>query len=163
MCSSDLNPAGLAGVVLLSPYFQLGFKPPAHKVVAAKLVNGWLAWLPVPSEVRIEDLTHDVQQQAATRADPLYLSIATPRWFLESTAAQEAVPSLAAHVKVPTLVAVGLQDRVASPAAGKAFYAALSVADRRLIEYPEMRHELLNELGREAVFRDISDWISLHL
>jgi len=26
-----------------------------------------------------------------------------------------------------------------------------------------MRHEPLNELGREEVFRDISGWISAHL
>ena len=37
-------------------------------------------------------------------------------------------------------------------------FAKLSIADKTIVEYPEMLHALSIELGREEVFRDILDW-----
>ena len=39
----------------------------------------------------------------------------------------------------------------------------LTTPDRRLREWPSMRHEIFNELGKEDVYAETSRWISEHL
>ena len=42
--------------------------------------------------------------------------------------------------------------------AGRKIFAKLSLADKTIIEYPDMRHALSIERGRESVFEDILAW-----
>ncbi|MCE9672722.1 lysophospholipase [Myxococcus stipitatus] len=154
---------GLSGLVLSAPYFKLAITPPAVKVLAARAVGKVVPWLGIDSGLKVEDLTTDVEVQRITREDPLYLTVATPRWFVESTRAQEDVLPLASKIRVPLFVLCGAADGVASPAAAKAFFEAAGSTDKKFLEYPGMKHEPLNEVGRADVFRDISGWISAHL
>ncbi len=41
-------------------------------------------------------------------------------------------------------------------------YRKLGIEDITLKLYPEGRHEMLNEINRNEVFRDIADWLSKH-
>jgi lysophospholipase len=154
---------GLSGLVLSAPYLRLALTPPALKVLAARLVSPVLPWLPIKSGLKAADLTRDEAIQAATLADPLYLDIATPRWFTESTRAQVQALGTGPSVKVPLLLVCGEKDGVASTVASRAFLESVASADKTYKEYPGMRHEPLTEVGRDEVFRDISGWISKHL
>jgi alpha-beta hydrolase superfamily lysophospholipase len=154
---------GLAGVVLSAPYFKLAITPPAMKLLAARAVGRLVPWLALKTELTVEDLSKDPEVQRATRADPLYLGIATPRWFLESTKAQAEALLLAPKIQAPLFVLCGAEDTVAAPAAARVFFETAGAADKKFKEYPGMRHEPLNEVGRAEVFRDISGWISAHL
>ncbi|MDY7229457.1 alpha/beta hydrolase [Hyalangium rubrum] len=154
---------GLAGVVLSAPYFKLAITPPAAKVLAARVVGKVVPWLPIATELKIEDLTRDTDVQQATREDPLYIRTVTPRWFIESTQAQAEAMAMAIRVTAPIFIFCGSDDGVAAPVAARFFFEALGSSDKKFKEYPGMRHEPLNELGRAEVFRDISGWISAHL
>ncbi|HSP80240.1 MAG TPA: lysophospholipase [Myxococcaceae bacterium] len=154
---------GLTGLVLSAPYFQLALTPPASKVLAARLVGQLIPWMPIKTELKPEDLSRDEAVQREVRQDPLYNSIVTPRWFLESSEAQSRVMPLAPELKTPLFQLCGAEDGVASTSASRRFFEAVGSADKVYKEYPGMRHEPLNELGREEVHRDISGWISAHL
>ncbi|MFY2557716.1 lysophospholipase [Corallococcus terminator] len=154
---------GLSGLVMSGPYFKLALTPPAVKVMAARAVGSLVPWLGLSSGLKIEDLSKDPEVQRATREDPLYLSIATPRWFIESTKAQAEAMLLAPKIQVPLFVLCGAEDGVAAPSAARVFFETAGSADKKFKEYPGMRHEPLNEVGRAEVFRDISGWISAHL
>jgi lysophospholipase len=154
---------GLAGLVLSGPYFKLAITPPTTKVLAARMVGKVVPWLPVQTELKPEDLTRDPEIQRATREDPLYIRTVTPRWFIESTRAQAEALALAVRVSAPIFIFCGSEDGVAAPAAARSFFEKVGSTDKKFKEYPGMRHEPLNELGREEVFRDISGWISAHL
>jgi alpha-beta hydrolase superfamily lysophospholipase len=154
---------GVSGAVLSAPYFKLAITPPTPKVLAARVVGKVVPWLPIPSELKIENLTRDPDIQRATSADPLYIRTVTPRWFIESTRAQVEAMALAIRVTAPIFILCGSADGVAAPAAARSFFETVGSADKKFKEYPGMRHEPLNELGREEVFRDISGWISAHL
>ena len=52
---------------------------------------------------------------------------------------------------------------MASVETGRAFFEAVGSKDKVYKVYPGMRHEPLNELGKEEVQGDISNWISAHL
>ncbi|MBN1207396.1 MAG: lysophospholipase [Myxococcaceae bacterium] len=154
---------GVAGLVLSAPYFKLAIVPPAAKVFAARLVGKVLPWLPIPSELKPEDLTRDPEIVRATQQDPLYIRTVTPRWFIQSTQAQAEALAQAIRVTAPIFIFCGSNDGVAAPAAARSFFETVGSTDKSFKEYPGMLHEPLNEVGRAEVFRDISGWISAHL
>jgi alpha-beta hydrolase superfamily lysophospholipase len=154
---------GMAGLILSAPYFKLAIIPPATKVMAARLVGKVVPWLPIPNELKPEQLTRDPEIVRATHADPLYIRTVTPRWFIESTQAQAQALEQAVRVTAPIFIFCGSNDGVAAPAAARSFFAKVGSTDKKFKEYPGMLHEPMNELGREEVFRDISNWISAHL
>ncbi len=119
--------------------------------------------MPIKSELTPEHLSRDEAVQEAVRQDPLYNTLVTPRWFIESTQAQSQVMTLASKVKVPLFMLCGSEDGVASVAAGRQFFDAVGSQDKVYKAYPGMRHEPLNEIGKAEVHRDICNWISAHL
>jgi len=64
---------------------------------------------------------------------------------------------------LPVLVICGAADGIASTETTREFFQRLVSADKQYKEYPGMRHEVVNEIGKELVWKDISGWISKHL
>jgi alpha-beta hydrolase superfamily lysophospholipase len=62
-------------------------------------------------------------------------------------------------MRVPLLMLHGTADRLTSPTATRAFYEAVASADKQLLLYEGGHHELFNDIGRERVLDDVSDWI----
>lgn len=156
------KPEGLAGLVLSSPFYQLAFEPPALKLLAAKLIKGLLPGLHLGNELDPAQLSRDEAWQKTTAADPLYLHVTTPRWFFETGAAQQALAGRGRELTSPLLVLAGAEDPIASMPAAKAFFETVASQDKTWKEYAGMRHEVLNELGKEQLIDDISRWISAH-
>lgn len=157
------KPEGLAGVILSAPYLKLALKPSAMKIFSAKVVGRVLPWMPVKTELTPEDLTCNVEEQRLVAKDPLYNRTVTPRWFNESNAAQLEAVKAGPSLTLPIFVLCGEKDGVASPEAARAFFETIGATDKRFKQYPNMRHEPLNEVGQAEVWADISGWISAHL
>jgi len=157
------KPEGLAGWILSAPYLKLALKPPAAKVLGAKVVGKLVPWMPIKTEISPRDLTRDEEFQRTTAQDPLYLKIVTPRWFNESNRAQEEVARAGAAVTWPTYLFCGAEDPLASTPAAREFFDTIAAPDKTIKVYPGMRHECMNELGKEEVWRDVAGWISAHL
>jgi alpha-beta hydrolase superfamily lysophospholipase len=153
------RPDAVRGVVLASPYFRLKLKVSPLKIVAGKLMSRVFPSLPMRNELKPEQLTRDVRIQTATRADPLYLHIATPRWFTESSAAQETVLRRATEFVTPFLLLFGGADPIADPAAGREFYEHATSKDKQHKQYDGFLHELFHEPERDVVFRDVVGWL----
>ncbi|MHB1844471.1 MAG: alpha/beta hydrolase [Deltaproteobacteria bacterium] len=151
------------GAVLSAPYLKLAFEPPKLKVFAAKAIGKIVPWLPVKNELSVEMLTHDLEIQQATARDPLYNRTTTPRWFQESTRTQGEVLARAAEYRWPSLVLVGSDDPIASPAATRDFYERAGSPDKKLVVYDGWRHEIMNEVGREKVQAEILRWLDERL
>lgn len=153
------KPEAVRGAVFSSPYFRLKLQVPAVKIMAGKLFSKLLPGLPMKSELKVDQLTRDVAIQDATKADPLYLRIATPRWFTESSAAQETVLRRATEFVASFLLLVGGADGVADPAAGREFYEHATSKDKQLKQYDGLLHELFHEPERDLVFKDVVGWL----
>jgi len=154
-----------AGAVFASPYLRLARPPPPLKVAIGRAIGLAIPWIRLPSGLRIEDLTRDPGWRVATRRDPLYRTIATPRWFDESNAAQALALAEAGRIAAPSLVLVPEADAIASPDAARAFFAALGAADKRFVTYAGARHELFHELPdtrREAI-AEVERFVSARL
>jgi alpha-beta hydrolase superfamily lysophospholipase len=152
----------VAGFVLSSPYFRLALRPPAAKVLAAKLVGRLVPWLPVDSGLDVRDLTGDEELQRWTERDPLYGRKTTPRWYEESTRAQGEALRRAPEFAAPLLVLAAGADRIADAAAARAFVDAAGSRDKRLVVYDGFRHEIFNEVRRAEPIGEAVAWLSAH-
>jgi lysophospholipase len=130
------------------------------KIAAGKLLSRVLPSLPMRNELKAEQLTRDVEIQNATRRDPLYQQIATPRWFTESSAAQEACLRRATEFVTPFLLLFGGADPIADPAAGREFFEHATSKDKQHKQYDGLLHELFHEPERDMVFRDVIGWLN---
>ena len=104
-------------------------------------------------------LSRDPVMVEETRNDPLCKQIATPRWFFEARKAQANTYPLAKRFKLPMLMLIAGDDTIADARASIGFFENAASANKTIKHYPEHRHELLRELGREDSFQHILDWI----
>ena len=154
---------GLRGLVISSPYLGLAFTPPGWKTMPAVLLSKIAPDLPIPTGLASADLSRDPAWQRATDDDPLYGRKGTPRWYTEHTQAQRDVLAAGARLQIPVLLLLPGEDPIASAPVSRRWFEALTTPDRRLREWPSMRHEIFNEIGKEEVYAETSRWISEHL
>ncbi len=150
------------GLVLSSPYLRLAMKPPAVKVISARLVGRIVPWLPVSTGIDVADLTGDPELRRWTEQDPLYGRTTTPRWFDASTRAQEEVLERAPELTAPVLVLAAGADRLADATATERWFARLGSSDKQLRVYAGFRHELFNEVERDRPIGEAIAWLSAH-
>jgi alpha-beta hydrolase superfamily lysophospholipase len=68
--------------------------------------------------------------------------------------------SQADAIQVPLLMLLGEQDSLIDPGASQELFERVGSEDKTLRIYAQMRHELLNELGREQVLTDLAGWLT---
>ena len=153
------DPEAVRGAVFSSPYFRLKLHVSPLKILAGKLVANLIPALPMRNELKPEQLTRDVAIQEATRKDPLYQQIATPRWFTESSKAQETVLRRATEFVTPLLLLCGGADSIADPKAAREFFDHATSKDKQFKQYDGLLHEIFHEPERDVVFRDLIGWL----
>lgn len=151
-------PSRVVGAVLSSPFLRLRQKVNPVKTAVAQIAGRLLPTLSMPNELRIEDLTHDPGKLAERRIDTLCHEVASSRWFTEMLEAQEWVREFIVKMKVPTLWLVAGGDRIADPATTRQVHARVR-APSIYREFPEMHHEVFNEVGRGTAFDLIREFV----
>ena len=157
------NLEGVSGCIFTAPYFRSLMHVPAYKIIAARLVNPILPWLPIPNGLKAEWMSRDDSQLQETSHDPLVLHTATPRWYLTCHALQPEVLRQADRFTLPLLILAGDDDPLADPRAAHEFYDRAASADKTFRLYPEHRHELLHEIDRETIYGHILEWLEERL
>jgi len=150
----------LAGLILSSPGLGVGMEVPLFKRMLASLASRVLPDLSLPSGIPTEWLTADPEMASRANADPLVVRNGTARWLVETYRTQNLVEGGAASITVPTLILVAGDERLVSTEATRSFHDRLGTGDRTWIDYPGLRHELFNELGRAQVLADLAAWVA---
>src|SRR5262249_19121647 len=104
-------------------------------------------------------MTRDPEQQREHQTDPLRHSRISPPFFFGMKAAAERVIERAGAITLPVLMLLGGSDPVIDAGTSEGVFGCLGSTDKALRVYPEMLHEPLNELGRDAVFSDMDAWL----
>jgi lysophospholipase len=159
------HPGGLAGVVASSPYLAVhpASAPSLLKLAAASVLLRVGPGFLVPSGIDTRLLSHDPQVERDYRADPLVSRKVSPAWFRAARAAQDELRGGAARLAVPALVMAAGGDRLVDPAAIRAWAQETHAAPVAFVEWPEMLHELLNEVVREEVLARVAGWMDERL
>jgi alpha-beta hydrolase superfamily lysophospholipase len=150
---------GVAGAILSAPYLGLAITPNPLQVWAAKAVGRFVPYFPQKLPIPPEDLTRDQTEQSKVKNDPLYNRTLTVGWFVEANKAQVEAWKLGEKIQLPLFLILGDHDRVASSDSSREFFQTIGSQEKMMKVYPGMRHEPLNEVGREQVWKDIFEWI----
>jgi alpha-beta hydrolase superfamily lysophospholipase len=150
-----------AGLICESFSYEL----PAPDFALAAL-KGLSHILPHAHVVRLknEDFSRDPTVVRTMNEDSLTIGEVQPtQTIAEMTRAGERLKELFARITLPVLILHGTADKVAKPSGSQHFYAAAGSSDKTLKLYEGHFHDLLNDIGKDAVISDISLWIDSRL
>jgi len=154
--------AGFAGAVLSAPALGVAVEAPRWKVALAGVLTHLLPALPFSNHIDPALLSHDEEYVRRYRDDPLVHPRITPRLYTEIVAATRLAVEEAPRISVPLLFVVPGDDRIVRSAATEALARSLR-GNVTVRVYPGFYHEVLNEVERERVVRDITAWIAPRL
>lgn len=154
------DPGALRGLVMSSPFFGLQMKAPWIKIKAAQAMSKLAPAVGIPTGLDPNHVSHDPEVVAAYAADPLNVTVASGRWFTETMAAQDDALARARDVRLPVLLEMAGDDRIASLAAARNVFERLGSPDRTWRVYPGLFHEIWFELENEAPLGDLEQWLA---
>ena len=150
-------PDAVRGAALSSPPIDLAEDLPWWKRRLFETLARAVPRTSLPRRSLVENLTRDPARIAAWRADRLRHARISPRAMMGIDRAMEAARAAPLEVSLPLLLLIAPEDRVTSADAALR-WAAETGADVTLVEVPDARHEILNDLGRDAAYERICDW-----
>ena len=151
---------GLSGAVILSPWLRLAFSPPKWRVLLAKAALFVVPGLCQKTPSDASQLSRDLEHLAAMPNPELCHDVISGRFFFAIEKAGAQVLERASELQLPILLIHGAEDSVTCPNATTLLKERVASQDKTLIIYPEARHETHNDLGRERVLTDVTEWIT---
>ena len=153
------KPGLFRGMICMSPGFGslLKFSFLDYvKMISARFYNSKKQFaMPFTNEM----CTRDPECLKIIENDRLEHRFATPRLLQSILLGQISSKLLKHRVKTDTLFLLPGKDTFVNSAVSKKIFEGIKFEHKHIIEYPEMRHSLNMELGREDVFTDLLKWI----
>jgi alpha-beta hydrolase superfamily lysophospholipase len=123
------------------------------------------AWKKLPGATGYEWLSRDVEIQKKFVADPLtFLAQAMQVFGVRNSLQLFGTPSKEIRSDLPILIQVGEADPIGGERSNKALVKAYrknaEIDDIELFVYNECRHEIYNELNKDAIIEDLVSWIN---
>lgn len=152
----------LNGAVVTGPWLKLAFDPSPSKVFMGRIINRIYPKFMNKRPMVAEHLTSDPEMAKRYVEDPLRHGDISVRFFFDVKKAGLWALEHAGELSVNLLLMHGGEDQVTSTLASKQF-AQRAGSLCTFVEWPDYRHELHNELGREKVFAAMRQWLSKHM
>ena len=106
-------------------------------------------------------ISRDPAVVADYRADPLVHHGKLPaRTAAEIADTTDAFPEQVPGITVPTLIMYGTEDRLCDPAGSLMIGERIGTADKTVLAYDGLYHEIFNEPERETVLDDLCSWLA---
>jgi len=145
--------------VFSSPYLGLKMKVPAWKNALGKALGALYPRLSLSNDIPPEFIVKDPEALKIYKADRRQLPNVTAGYHrgavLNQKLAQEGAPSFT----LPLLLMLSKEDPFTDPDPMRSFYEHIGSGAKRLVEYENKHHEILQEPGREELYETIYDWI----
>lgn len=156
-------PANVRGLMLSSPALGPGEPVAPWMMAAGRWVSRWLPKVPV-FKVDPALISRDKRVVEAARQDPLNAYRGTPaRTAAELLDAMARIHANADALQLPLYVFHGTADRLTAPWASEQFHGNAGSKDKTLRLYPGGFHETLNDLDRQTVIDELTQWLLRHL
>ncbi len=153
-----LHPGKFDGQVLIAPAFKNGMKFPLGAYVKLVLFLLFNPTLMVDVPFTSEMVTRDPEYLQVMNANPDEIREASLKCLFNFLPEQARSWRIAQKLVTPTLFLIPGIDHLVDEKANRKMFKRLSLADKTLLDYPDMLHALSIDLGREKVFRDVLDW-----
>jgi acylglycerol lipase len=110
--------------------------------------------------LHMKDFTRDPAALKLLEDDPLTKGEVQPAMTVAALVrADERLRDSFDQIKVPLLILHGTADKATVCAGSEFFHAHAGAKDKTLKLYKDHYHDLLNDIGKEAVLADISGWL----
>lgn len=116
--------------------------------------------LPNKSDLGSHVLTHDIEMAQKRDSDMLISPQVTISWTHEFLKARRKAFAESSKLLCPVGIFQAGDDRVVSAGQAERFYNQLSKEKSFFKLYPKLFHEILNEVEREHVLRDMLDFVA---
>ena len=114
--------------------------------------------------LKMKDFTRDPEALAVLEADPLTKDESQPAATVAALVrADERLHDNFEQITLPVLILHGTEDHATVCRGSEYFHAHAGSADKTLKLYEGHYHDLLNDIGKEAVIADILGWIEARL
>lgn len=152
----------IAGAVITGPWLKLAFQPPRLQVVLGRIVERLYPRYTNARPMVAEHLTSDPEMVRRYVEDPLGHGSITAAFFFGVQRAGLWALAHASELTIPLLLLHGGNDKVTSISASRKFAEqAGSLCEFR--EWPDYRHELHNETGRDKVLAAVIGWMDARI
>ncbi len=149
----------LAGLIVSNPALAISAPVPRAKILLGRVLLALAPGVTLAGKLDASHMTRDPEMQLQHLTDPLRHSrVSAPLYFGMAGSGAKLVGD-AQGVRLPLLMILGEADPVIDPTVSIQVFERFTSPDKTLKVYPEMRHEPLNELGREQVLADLEAWI----
>lgn len=146
-------------IALSSPLLGFGLTVPAHKDLAARVLNRFLPGVTLFNEIRYDDLTRDREWLKTYPADTLRHDKISPALYLGMIENMAYVRASAAKIRLPILIQAAGKEKIVSRPAIEEFFPAIGSTNKKLIIYEDSYHEIYNDLDREKVFTELDAFL----
>ena len=116
------------------------------------------------AELDVNGISRDPDVVQAYIDDPLVFHDKTPaRLGAELLSAIQRVTAQADQITLPLMIVQGDDDSLIDPSGARTLYDMVSSEDKTLKIFDGLYHEVFNEPERDAVLKDVEDWLETHL
>ena len=148
--------------ILSAPCVGLTVKVPLVKDLAAKLLANVWGSLQMETGLNPAVLSHDPAVTNAILKDQLHHKKATSRFylgFMDAMAKLREARDFRFPADSRVLFQLAGDDKIVSTEDAKEFFSHLNHVKKKEIIYPGLYHEIYNEISKEAVFQDLTEWL----
>src|SRR5262249_17373840 len=111
-------------------------------------------------QLKDEDFSRDPQIVERMKNDPLISKQGyEAQTVAELVRADERLKKDFSQITLPILILHGTADRAAKPHGSQVFHDRAGSKDKTLKLYDGYFHDLLNDVGKERVMADITEWL----
>jgi acylglycerol lipase len=115
-------------------------------------------------KLKNEDFSRNPKVVEAMNKDPLIAHEVQPtQTVAEMVRADERLKRDFAKITLPVLILHGTADKATKPSGSQLFYDKAGSSDKTLKLYKDHYHDLLNDVDKEVVMKDIQSWIDAHI
>lgn len=136
--------------------------PPALRMIA-NFIYLFFPNAPISPPGSMDVLSRDPEIVKQAENDPLmnhgWTPVAIAKFVIETG---EMIQERANKITMPIIFMHGEADELTPISGSKIMYERVSSEDKALKTWADMRHEIMNEIGREEVISEIVDWFNKH-
>lgn len=153
------NQSLFAGSILSGPAIKASDEPSWLLLIVSRLLSALVPKIGV-MQLEADSISRDPAVVATYRNDPLvHTGKISARLATEIFKSMKYVQENAFVITLPMLLLHGSEDRLAAPESSSLLHEKIASADKQLIIYQGLYHEIFNEPEKQRVFTNMLEWL----
>lgn len=150
-------------LILSNPCIRPKLQVPKKFENVAKTISEYIAKVRLPCLTDGFDLTSDKDKALSFECDHLNSDFMTLKLCLEVLKHSRKMTTLSYYLKTPSFFLLSGDDKIVDVETTKLFIGGVNKDMAKMSFYPKARHDLLNEIDRENVYKEIFYYIETKL